>query len=303
MSEWTVSHSSWEWVNDSLYQSFYRFNDIMHASGLVVERCGYSWSQTANQDFLIFTHHIINNSKADYQNVYLSMYLDLDMPSTSYDNDLADYVDSLNLIYQIDNEADSVRIGMKILNPTCDQGLHFINYNTTPETDGEYYNLIIHTNSNPTPPTTPMDYKILLCTGPYILNAGDTLDFAIGTVAGVGVDDLVNNAQAMQAAYDTLATAVQEPPVAVKPGSNMVSFAPNISSGVFSCSFNLPASADYQIEIYDLPGRKIQDLGIRRGQMGINSVSIDLSGIEQGIYFAKIYTPFFHFSNRLIVIK
>lgn len=275
----------------------------MHNSGIVCERRGFSWSQTVNSDFLIFNERFINTTKADYSNVFIGFFFDFDIPKTQWFDDLVGYIDSLGLGYMYDGGPDSTHIGYKILNPTNPIGLHYLDAISVPGDDIMYYNLIRHTNPPPSPPTTQNDYKLMLCTGPFVFNAGDTLDIAIGVAAGFSLDHMINSAINMQNVYDSFPVGVEEESVLSSPENFHFELSPNPTTGFVNCSFTLPANSFFDFEIYDIQGRLIKTLGNHPGFEGNNSFSFDITNLNQGMYFIRIKTSNLDINKRLILLK
>ncbi len=275
----------------------------MHNSGIVCERKGFSWSQTVNSDFLIFHERFINTTKADYSHVFIGFFFDFDIPKTQWFDDLAGYIDSLGLGYMYDSGLDSTHIGCKILNPTMPIGLHYLDVISVPGDDKMYYNLIMHTHSPPSPPATPNDYKLMLCTGPFILNAGDTLDIAIGVASGFGLDHMINSVIQMQKVYDSFPVGVEEKQFLSNSENFHFDLSPNPTVGFVNCSFTLPSSLFLDFEIYDIQGRLIKKLGNYTCFEGNNSLSFDITDLNQGMYFIRIKTSNIDINRRLILIK
>ncbi|MCP4546875.1 MAG: hypothetical protein GY835_10470 [bacterium] len=70
-----------------------------------------------------------------------------------------------------------------------------------PTTDGQAYQLLSDDSSDRVP-TTARDYRMLLSAGPFLVSAGETINFQVAFVVGEGRDGLLDNAAQAKLTYD-----------------------------------------------------------------------------------------------------
>lgn len=275
--------------------------DAYHSSGIEIYRQGYTWSQSENGDFIIFIEYITNTSKADYNNVYLGYYWDFDIPSTGYSNDLPGWIDSLDLAYMYGNESPDVYIGGKFLGNTTNIGIHYYLNSNDPETDAAYYSELSDLTIPSTPPTSQDDYKVMSSTGPFTLDAGDTIIISYGVAAGNNLNSLIDATVRMEELYDSSLLFVEENQINI-PSINVFNLTPNPSNGQTECYFTLQDNSNVTLKVIDLQGRVVwyQD---NISAIGNNSITLDLTELNAGVYFVNISSEKFSESKILTLIK
>jgi len=75
---------------------------------------------------------------------------------------------------------------------------------------------------------------------------------------------------------------------------------PNPVNSLLVVSYSLPEKSNINIGIYDLMGREVKELGIRSYELGIKGeqkISIDVGGLNSGVYFVKLNNQFVSFSS------
>ncbi|MBN1619919.1 T9SS type A sorting domain-containing protein [candidate division WOR-3 bacterium] len=297
-----MSHSSWAWVDDSLYRSFYRLTDVYHGSQIVVERTGFSWSQDINGDFIIFVNKFINTSRASYDTVYTGFWYDFDIPTTNFTDDSAGYVQSANLCYMSDAGGYNQKLGIRFLQPSGPQGAHWFNYATTPGDDNAYYSALQDVSIASSWPSVPADYKIMINCGPYSLGAGDTLTVVYGVVAAYDESGLAATAMRMTQVWDSLSLSAEEQPLPVDTTRHLL-IPGKFFTGVFSALINVPCEEPIEVCIFDLWGRKVLDLGIIQAEKGENKVLIDAGSLPAGRYFLRVSSSSFVSTEKFGILK
>ncbi len=297
-----MSHSSWAWVDDSLYKSFYRMTDVYHGTQICLERTGFSWSQDINGDFIIFVNKFINTSNLSYDSVYTGFWYDFDIPTTSYMDDSAGYIQSVKLCYMSDAGAYNQKVGIRFLQPSGPQGAHWFNYATTPGDDDAYYSALKDISISSSWPTAPNDYKIMINCGPYTLGTEETLTVIYGVVAGYDESELTAAATRMTQIYDSLSLSVEEQPVTVNT-SNPLYIPGRFFTGVFSAYVTVCREEPVEVSVFDLGGRTVLDMGIIQAIKGENKISIDAGSLPAGGYFLRVSSPSFVATEKFGILE
>lgn len=296
LKEWDISHSWWDWKNDSLYQSCYNLIDIKNNSHIFLERYVYSWSQEINENFLICYCRYINKSEQIYYNSFIGFYLDINMSNLNHQDDMVGYIDSLRLAYMYDPEDSVGFIGVKILSEEPNFGVHYLRPEYIPFEDSYYYMLL---SSMPQPgymPDTAGDYSVWLSAGSFTHYDQDTIDITYGIVASENFQDFINNTIRMQQLYDSIDLAVEEEVIIYKP-SLLIS--PNPTCGIVNLNFQYLTDQIADIEIYNIDGRLLRIERIDN----INNNKLDLSYLNSGIYFLKIILNTSNYHEKMIIIR
>ncbi|MBN1151330.1 T9SS type A sorting domain-containing protein [candidate division WOR-3 bacterium] len=302
MTEWSVSHSSWEWIDDSLYRSFYRLTDVYHGSQIIVERSGFSWSQDINGDFILFVNKFINTSRASYDSVYTGLWYDFDIPSTDYMNDSAGYIQTVNLCYMSDAAGYSQKIGICFLQPSAPHGANWFNYATTPGDDNAYFSALQNTSVATAWPSAPSDYKIMINCGPNALGAGETLTIVYGVVAGNDESELTAAVTRMSFVYDSLSLFIEEQPIAENTLRHL--YIPGkFFTGDFSARLTVGQDEPVEVKVFDIQGRTVLDLGLIQAKKGENQISVNAGNLCAGQYFLRVTSSTFDWTERFGILE
>lgn len=68
-------------------------------------------------------------------------------------------------------------------------------------------------------------------------------------------------------------------------------------------SYQLPASSEVQLEIFDMTGRKVADLVKGKKQAGTHEITFDASSLSSGIYVYRLQAEDFVETKKLMLIK
>lgn len=82
---------------------------------------------------------------------------------------------------------------------------------------------------------------------------------------------------------------------------NRIEIYPNPSTGIFSFDFMLSESQNTVITIFDITGKQVYESAIEN--VFTDAVKIDLSSLQNGIYFARIKTREGYINKRLIISR
>ena len=84
---------------------------------------------------------------------------------------------------------------------------------------------------------------------------------------------------------------------------NNVTLYPNPTSNITNVSFDLTENTNVAIDLYDMSGRLVKAIPTQYLISGNNSITIETSEVNAGVYFANITTDKFSKTYRLVIIK
>jgi PKD repeat protein len=84
---------------------------------------------------------------------------------------------------------------------------------------------------------------------------------------------------------------------------NNVSLYPNPTSNITNVSFDLTENTNVAINLYDMSGRLVKAIPTQYLTSGNNSITLETSEVNAGVYFANITTDKFSKTYRLVIIK
>ncbi len=108
------------------------------------------------------------------------------------------------------------------------------------------------------------------------------------------------------AGADTISKVLNVTPVGIKEISSTISnvtLYPNPTSNITNVSFDLTENTNVAINLYDMSGRLVKAIPTQYLTSGNNSIAIETSEVNAGVYFANITTDKFSKTYRLVIIK
>jgi len=78
---------------------------------------------------------------------------------------------------------------------------------------------------------------------------------------------------------------------------------PNPASEDIVIRFNEPGTTLFNIALYDLNGKKVRDFDAKESKKDNGVYSLDLLGLSNGVYMARLYTDTSVYYNYKIVIS
>ncbi len=180
------------------------FNDSAATSPLSisVKQKTLAWGKTAYEDFVILEYKIFNKGATPYTNLHVGVYADWDIGAVT--NNEAALDNATKTAYC--NEIGGVFAGVHLMDTN---NIHHYAY----ENDGANGSASIYdgyteteqfthlTGGNSRPTAASNDVSHLIGNGPFTLNSGDSLVFAIAVLAGDDLPDLLNNVLQSDTAY------------------------------------------------------------------------------------------------------
>ncbi|MFO8184594.1 MAG: T9SS type A sorting domain-containing protein [Candidatus Aegiribacteria sp.] len=149
------------------------------------------------------------------------------------------------------------------------------------------------------------DYRFLQSVGPVELADGDTLHVIGGWVMGLGLDGLRMNADLMLDAYwrdgfwgDGLRVEAKDNVFTTE-----MSISPNPVTSIASISLNLAYPGRVSVNVYDLSGRVVDSLADTELPEGENTLNLDASNYETGVYFVRASTEGGTATTRFLVLN
>lgn len=274
------------------FDTYGRFNDNQNPSPLSVSMNyrSASWTDAPFDRFHIFEYTIRNTGSSTLSNLCAGIFNDWDVQT--YANNKADEDASLKMGYVWCTDANGLYAGTKLL--TQGSFNHYAIDNVTGGSGGinmldgydgpEKYQSLSGSRPTAGGSGTGNDVIDVVGTGPFNLNAGDSVVVAFALLAGTDLADLQNSAQQAQVKYDLLTVSIAEN----ESGLVAVDAYPNPATGSIQIPFILRQAANLNLEIIDATGKLIvrRNLGLRSA--GEQMIQADLDGLSAGIYHYRL---------------
>jgi hypothetical protein len=236
--------------------------------------------------------------------LYAGLFADIDI-SSGAQKDLVGIDTASGLIYMYDSgNTDSSYVGVCLLGPHPAR----LTWWNAPSDTGHFTESarqqLLMSNSSVSVPTKEDDFRVLVSTGPYTLNPGDSLEVSMAIVAGKGTQSIIAAAQAAKAKYLALTTGVSDLAPAMIPSE----FAlrqnyPNPFNPSTVVSYQLPVASKVRLIVYDLLGREVAKLLDEVKEPGTYSVTWDAAGLASGVYFYSLQAASFVQTRKMMLLK
>jgi hypothetical protein len=262
-----------------------------------------------NTDFVLSRHMLFHDANpADsppaISGLYAGLFADFDI-SNRGQTDLVGIDTADGLIYMYESgKADSACVG------ACLLGSHramFTWWNV--RSDSAHYSesarqQLLMTDDGVSVPTQADDYRVLVSTGPYTLNPGDSLDVSMAFVAGKGKQAIIAAAQAARAKYIALTTGVPDLLSSRVPSEfGLSQNYPNPFNPRTTIRYEVPQKSRLTLSVYNLLGQQVSILVQGEQEAGHHEVRFDGSNLASGVYFYRLQAGSFVETKKLLLLK
>ena len=278
-----------------------------------------SWQLDAAEydDFIVLSYTIRNDGVSTLNNVHVGWFLDWDLDGTSYLTNRTSYDATRGLGYLWDDSGSG---------PNAYVGIMTL---TTPGTTS--YRGIWNDDDHPSNPSWglydgftntekwtaisggvvltdagPADVSHVIGTGPFTVEAGGEINVAFALLGGSNLADLQVNADAAQSLWDSPTDSVD--PRVVPRRTHLAQNVPNPFNPTTRIAFELPRSADVELQVFNVAGRRVRTLLDDHKSAGIHEVvwdGLDDRGVAMpsGTYFYRIRVDGNRLTRKMQLLK
>jgi serine protease len=288
-------------VNPTVFSDFdldgsFRDNLSPSPIGVTTHHKAYAWSSPGNRKFVIVEYVVKNTTGSPINNMYVGVISDWDVTSATYGKDKSDQDVSRKMGYVYCTNTNGQYVGIKVLTATPFNHYGIDNVTGggggidptagTPEFDTQEKYTVLSTSRPQSGNTAPTGNDVMSCvsSGPFTVAAGDSIKVAFALLAGDNLSQLQTSADNAQVLYDGLTNVVNSP-VTNEFGLNNY---PNPSSGESYVQFFLERSANVELKMFNTMGQEIVTVTSGQVQAGKQEFLLDVSKLNNGIYFYQL---------------
>ena len=132
------------------------------------------------------------------------------------------------------------------------------------------------------------DVSMMVSSGPYTLNAGDSTQVAFALIAGDSLPVLLSMAHAADVKFDSINGIALQPPVLFSISQNY----PNPFKDFTTLSLTLSHSSNVNLSVFDVTGKKIMTAVDEKLPPGKYQYAIDGQNLVSGIYYYSVRRNF-----------
>ncbi|MEO8664913.1 MAG: S8 family serine peptidase [Ignavibacteria bacterium] len=292
-----------------------KFNDDAAGGnkiGVEIGLSSYSFTATADEDYVIMKYKIKNTTASAIDNFYVGLFSDWDVGASGALNKADwDAANQLGYIWRNDNNPVTY-VGMSLLSAANanywaidnEQNIVGNPWNIYDGfTDAEKFQALSSgLGRQQAGGTTGRDVANVIGSGPYTIPAGSEITVVFALLAGDNLADLQANCIAAKTKYTTVLGITNFNSNIPEKYSLSQNF-PNPFNPTTKINFGISKSGYTSLKVYDALGKEVSDLINDNLQAGSYEVEWNASAFTSGVYFYKIQTEGFVETKRMILIK
>ena len=262
---------------------------------ILVKHRAYAWTAAPDRNYVMVDYTIKNTSASQLNNFRVGIFGDWDILPVPTNNKCT--TDSPRRMgYSYSTDSGGYYAGVKLLSHVGGFN-HYAIDNDGSGTGGmsiydgfdksEKYTSLSTTRTDAGVAGAGDDVSDVVSTGPFSINAGDSIRVTFALIASQDSATLMTGADAAQIKYDSLLlSGVNE--ISTAHSFDMVQNYPNPAGNQVTISFALPESNDTELSMYNALGEKVKTFLREKLSAGTYSFVADLSSIPNGSYFYRL---------------
>ncbi len=257
-------------------------------------------NQVGEEGLLIVEYSLHNNSVETITNLHFGLLHDFDLS----DNDQIEFDSSLSLIYQQNN--NGMFVGVVSLKNLSSFKM-FENLSVKKGfTNSELLSIMTDT-TNDINNTAIGDLMFMTYTNQFSLLSDETYEIAYAYVCGNSLNELYDNVVAAKHKYD-ITTDINDNTLNLPKQFELYQNYPNPFNPTTTIQFNLSATSDIKLEIYNVLGQKVKTLIDTKLSAGTHELQWDATddagqSVSSGIYFYRLSSDKQFETHKMTLLK
>lgn len=288
-----------------LYSSFNDDGAAANKLDVLVTQRTYAWSTPADAKYIIIYYTFKNNGSFALNNLYAGIYCDWDIGAVV--NNRAAVDNGLKLGYAYEDIPNGIYAGVKVLGAAPFNCYAFDNDASNGSfgiydgfTKAEKYQAMSTSRSAAGTTGTGNDVSLMVASGPYSINAGDSVRVGFALLAADSLSMLTDAAAAADIKFNTINSVPQNPSsYAFSLEQNF----PNPFSENTVISFILPKIEDINLSIFDAAGKKTLTVVNAKLSQGKHQFTVHSNKLSSGIYYVKLKAGEREETKKLVLTK
>ena len=256
---------------------------------------------------------ITNTGPTSLTNLYAGVFADWDVDEISSEENRAAYDSAHRLGYVYHTAPGGIYTGIQVLSTATSAYNYAFDYTsggaggidiTDGFTTAEKYTSLSTNRLDAGVAGNGGDVMHVLSSGPYNINAGDSIVVGFAMLAGDSLDDIQLSAQNAQEKWDTIMSAYTGVNAIEKiHQSPFLKSYPNPFGTVTTISFLTDVKANVQLFVYNALGERVVNLYTGVLAPGSHSYKVDASHLPDGMYYCSLLIDDKTYTTKMLVVK
>ncbi len=282
-----------------------------HPNHLRITQNSFMWE---DDPLLLVKYAFGNPHDHSVSDLYLSQFMVFNITGsdnawTSYEDDLAGWEENngLGFAYMYDNDQTAPYIGVAMFDQSGNHANNALSFNEGFRLDWggaeQRFSEVMRNGIIESEAADPGNYSILLSSGPFSIDAGQSISpFMVAFVVGENLDDLKD---AVNQAYQRsiLVTSVEQGAGQVAGKYQLFQNYPNPFHETTTIWFSLPESEHVKVDIFDLHGQRVITLLDEPMLAGDHRFSFNAQNLEHGVYVLRIEAGISRAVRKMFYLK
>lgn len=255
--------------------------------GVEVSMSTYEYTDPRDSDFVLVVYDIRNASAGPIENLHAGLYLDWDI-SLIGEGDVATFDEPNRLGYVTNELVPDLVTGAALVSDGA------LTFNAVDNTDAAIASSFppelkwqLLGNGIGARSTSPTDIGMVIGSGPFALDAGESRKVAFVLAAAGTLDDLRTAVNRAAARYDIISSTAEE----IRGNEHGLSMpaVPNPTTGSSFVELSMKHAASVSVRLRDVAGRIVRETRLPDRASGSHTIPIDASGLSDGVYLYEIF--------------
>ncbi|MDO8549038.1 MAG: T9SS type A sorting domain-containing protein [Ignavibacteria bacterium] len=277
--------------------------------GITTKLESFSFADIPHNNYIILKYNLTNNTVSSISNLHAGLFFDWDLIDGSGAGDVTSY-DSLNNLSYTNNTTSgpdtwittaAITSGnfsfWAIKNDGGDGGFQIYDGFT----DSEKWETLSNGIGKPT--AGPGDISHVVGSGPFNINAGETIDVGFVIGAGLNLTELQTIVANARLKYPSLVLNAGDEENILPRSYNLTQNFPNPFNPSTLIEYSLPEEGFVSLKVYNLLGEDVITLVNENKKAGVYTVKFDGTNLTSGVYFYRITSGDHTMTKKMILTK
>lgn len=272
-----------------------------------VHHYAYAWTAAPNTKFIIVKYVIHNTGASTLNNVYGGIFADWDIDATTYGSNKGDVDNTNRMGYCYYSGANGTYCGIKLLSSGAFN--HYAIDNTNGGNGGvnlfdgyddteKYTTLSTSRAQSGTATSGGNDVCSVVSSGPFTINAGDSVVVGFALIAGDDLADLQGSAVEAQNMWNN---NVLTTTTIVGDNTSNLGVYPNPASTSTEIAYTLAEESNVDIRLLDVAGRDVAVISQGGQSAGTYRETLNTALLPEGVYFVRLQVGNAVTTRRLVI--